>query len=95
MRDTIKADVRTAALRYFDQAAPMVIAAFNLAGSREWQFPPDVQERATSLLRELSHLFFENEARIRPAAIAVAKGDDTFQDFLQRALKKPGRSPSA
>ncbi|MEK6594691.1 MAG: hypothetical protein AABZ67_16600 [Pseudomonadota bacterium] len=75
-------NVRAEARGMFDHAAQGVIAAFNLAGSRDWHFPPDVQVRALELVRELSYFFFDNETKITPRDGAHAQEDVDFQRFL-------------
>lgn len=82
---------RKSACRCMDVAAPAMIAAFNLAGSRDWRFPPDVQERAASLVRDMCQLFFANEARI-----SAANGDgELARDSKSSTLEDLGVSESA
>lgn len=55
------ADLRAQAESFMEQGAPLIAAAFNLAGSREWAFDTDTHARAERLLRELVELFHEGE----------------------------------
>jgi hypothetical protein len=79
-----------AARRLIDDGIPTVMAAFNLAGCRNWRFPPDIEERAKDLIFDLVRLFDDNEERIRPGdharieAAAAAQTDAQFQRFLGR-----------
>lgn len=91
MSDNSTADLRAAARSAFDHAAPAVIAAFNLADSRDWQFPPNVQARALELVRELCFLFFENEQRISRSAFGAARDDPSFQSFIAKIQARPKR----
>lgn len=63
-----------------------VLAAFNATNSpsSEWTFPPDVQNSAMQLCRELMQLF--QNSKIINRSGTNTEGDAEFQRFMQSAL---------
>lgn len=72
-------DLRAQAESFMDQGAPLIAAAFNLAGSRAWRFDPETRAGAERLLRELVELFHEADIEAATPKM-IPWGDPRLRD---------------
>jgi hypothetical protein len=75
---------RQEAAGFMESGITGLIAAFNLADGRPWEFPTETREQAKAMLYELYALY--HHGGFKPRTGPVLEGDAHFQKFMQQAI---------